>query len=305
MTPPNRYKHYRFPTEIISHGVWLYYRFCLSYRDVEELFFARGIAVTYETIRKWCRKFGQRYANQLRYRRPRPGDKWHLDEVFLTIHGKRHYLWRAVDQDGNILDILVQRRRHEAAAKKFFPQATERLEVRPARIDHRSAEELWGGQARALAGRGASPTSLLEQPRGKFAPTHPPTGAARAGVQGTGPRPAFPGCLWSDRATLLPATASVVCPRLPSRNATQIRHLAGTHHPPHRCITVKTGGRHAPSCLTIILAGNKLTKPEFADGACRAIGERTTVAVAGHVGGMHPGHQPAIEPPEADQTLIT
>jgi len=93
---------------------------CLSYRDVEELLFARGILVTYEAIRKWCRKFGQPYAHQLRRRRPQPGDKWHLDEVFLTIHGERHYLWRAVDQDGNILDILVQRRRDKHAAKKFF-----------------------------------------------------------------------------------------------------------------------------------------------------------------------------------------
>jgi putative transposase len=88
----NRYKHHRFPAEIISHGVWLYFRFCLSYRDVEELLFARGIIVTYETIRKWFRKFGQAYANQLRHRRPQPGDKWHPDEVFLTIRGTRHYL---------------------------------------------------------------------------------------------------------------------------------------------------------------------------------------------------------------------
>jgi putative transposase len=102
---PNRYKHHRFPGEIISHGVWLYDRFYLSYRDVEELLFERGVIVTYEAIRKWCRKFGQQYANQLQRRRPRPGDKWHLDEVFLTIHGERHYLWRAVDQDGNVLDI--------------------------------------------------------------------------------------------------------------------------------------------------------------------------------------------------------
>ncbi len=108
------------PAEIISHGVWLYFRFCLSYCDVEELLFARGIIVTYETIRKWCRKFGQPYANALRHRRPQPGDTWHLDEVFLTIKGKRHYLWRAVDQDGNILDILVQRRRDKKAAKTFF-----------------------------------------------------------------------------------------------------------------------------------------------------------------------------------------
>jgi len=112
--------NHRFPGEIISHGVWLYYRFTLSYRDVEELLFERGITVSHEAIRKWCRKFGQQYANQLRHRRPRPGDKWHLDEVFLTINGERHYLWRAVDQDNNVLDILVQSRRNKHAAKKFF-----------------------------------------------------------------------------------------------------------------------------------------------------------------------------------------
>jgi putative transposase len=118
--PTTPYKHHRFPAEIISHGVWLYCRFCLSSRDVEERLFARGVLVTYEAIRQWCRKFGQQYANQLRHRRPRPGDKWPLDEVFLTINGARHYLWRAVDQDGNVLDILVQRRRDKNAAKKFF-----------------------------------------------------------------------------------------------------------------------------------------------------------------------------------------
>jgi putative transposase len=118
--PANSYKHHRFPAEIISHAVWLYFRFCLSYRDVEELLFARGVIVTYEAIRKWCRKFGQPYAHQLRRRRPRPGDTWHMDEVFLTINGERQYLWRAVDQDGHVLDILVQSRRNKTAAKKFF-----------------------------------------------------------------------------------------------------------------------------------------------------------------------------------------
>ena len=116
----NSYKHHRFPGEIISHAVWLYFRFPLSHRDVEELLFVRGIIVSYEAIRKWCRKFGQAYANALRRRRPRPGDKWHLDEVFITINKERHYLWRAVDQDGNVLDILVQSRRKKQAAKKFF-----------------------------------------------------------------------------------------------------------------------------------------------------------------------------------------
>jgi putative transposase len=118
--PTHPYKHHRFPAEIINHGVWLYFRFCLSYRDVEELLFTRGVIVTYEAIRKWCCKFGQAYANELRRRRPRPGDKWHLDEVFLTIHGARHYLWRAVDQEGHVLDILVQSRRNKKAAKKVF-----------------------------------------------------------------------------------------------------------------------------------------------------------------------------------------
>src|SRR4029453_16475606 len=119
-TSATRYKNHRFPTEIISHAVWSYSRFCLSFRDVEELLLKRGVIVTYEAIRKWCRKFGQPYANQLRRRRPRPGDKGHMVEGFLPIRGKRHFLWRAVDQDGNVLDILVQRRRDKRAAKKFF-----------------------------------------------------------------------------------------------------------------------------------------------------------------------------------------
>jgi putative transposase len=117
---PNPYKRHRFPAEIISHCVWLYFRFCLSDRDVEELMAERGVSLTYEVVRYWCRKFGQIYANQLRRRRPRPGDKWHLDEVFLTIHGERHYRWRAVDQEGHVLDILVQSRRNKKAAKRFF-----------------------------------------------------------------------------------------------------------------------------------------------------------------------------------------
>ncbi len=114
------YKRHRFPPAIIGHAVWLYFRFALSYRDVEELLAERGVIVTYETIRRWCQKFGQTYANELRRRRPRPGDKWHLDEVFVSINGATHYLWRAVDQDGHVLDILVQGRRDQRAAKRFF-----------------------------------------------------------------------------------------------------------------------------------------------------------------------------------------
>jgi putative transposase len=125
------YKGFRFPSEIISHAVWLYFRFSLSYRDVEELLAQRGIVVTYETVRQWCLKFGQTYANELRRRRPRCGDKWHMDEVVLTIRGQKHYLWRAVDQDGNVLDILVQSRRHKKAAKRFFHKLLKGLHYVP------------------------------------------------------------------------------------------------------------------------------------------------------------------------------
>jgi putative transposase len=134
MTPPAdpaRYKNHRFPGEVISHGVWLYYRFTLSYRDVQELLFERGIIVSHAAVRQWCRKFGQDYATRLRRRRPQPGEKWHLDEVFLTINGKRHDLWRAVNQDDNGLDILVQSRRNKQAAKTFFRKLLKGLQYVP------------------------------------------------------------------------------------------------------------------------------------------------------------------------------
>jgi len=114
------YRGFRFPVEIISHCVWLYYRFPLSFREVEEMMLQRGIVVSHETVRQWSVKFGQTYANGLRRRRPRPGDKWHVDEVFIKINGKTHYLWRAVDQHGDVLDILVTSRRDAKAATRVF-----------------------------------------------------------------------------------------------------------------------------------------------------------------------------------------
>lgn len=114
------YKGHRYPAEVIAHCVWLYFRFPLSYREVEELMLQRGVIVSYETVRRWCLKFGQAYADRLRRRRPAAGDKWHLDEVYLKVNGQWQYLWRAVDQDGNVLDILVQSRRNAKAAKRFM-----------------------------------------------------------------------------------------------------------------------------------------------------------------------------------------
>jgi putative transposase len=120
------YKGFRFPAEIISHAVWLYHRFPLSYREVEELLLARGIIVSHEAIRQWCEKSGPQYAAGLRRRKPQVGDTWHLDEVFVKINGVRQYLWRAVDQEGNVLDILVQSRRNTKAAKRFMAKLMKR-----------------------------------------------------------------------------------------------------------------------------------------------------------------------------------
>ncbi len=120
------YAGYRFPVEIISHAVWLYFRFPLSLRMVDELLAARGIVVSHETVRQWALKFGQSFANQIRRRLPAAGDKWHLDEVVLMIAGVKHWLWRAVDQTGMVLDILVQSRRDARAAKRLLRKLLKR-----------------------------------------------------------------------------------------------------------------------------------------------------------------------------------
>jgi len=128
------YHGYRFPQEIISHAVWLYHRFSLSYRDVEDLLAERGIEVSYESIRQWCNRFGPKYTRNLTKRRGRLGDTWYLDEIFVVIRGERHYLWRAVDQDGDTIDILVQKWRNKRAAKCFFRKLLKGQCASPKRI---------------------------------------------------------------------------------------------------------------------------------------------------------------------------
>ena len=129
--PPDPHYRHRFPAELISHAVWLYHVFSLSFRDVELILAERGVIVSYESVRRWCLKFGASFASSLRRRRPRPGDKWHLDEVFIRIQGELHYLWRAVDQHGIVLDILVQSRRDAGAAKRFFRRLLKGLQYVP------------------------------------------------------------------------------------------------------------------------------------------------------------------------------
>ena len=139
-----RYPRYRFPPAIIGHAVWLYYRFTLSFRDVEDLLAHRGITVSYETIRNWCGTFGLAYARRLRRRAGPIGDTWHLDELFLTIRGRRQYLWRAVDQDGEVIDILLQPRRDRHAAARFFCKLLRRSGRVPSRL---VTDRLWSYRA--------------------------------------------------------------------------------------------------------------------------------------------------------------
>ena len=129
-TAPNPYRGFRFPAEIIEHVVWLYHSFSLSLRDVEAILAARGIVVPYESIRDWSLRFGHMFANALKRRRPWPGDRWHLDEAFIRIRGKAHSFWRAVDQDGHVLDILAQSRRNAKAALRFFRKLLKGLRLR-------------------------------------------------------------------------------------------------------------------------------------------------------------------------------
>jgi putative transposase len=116
----NIYKRHRFPSEIISYAVWLYYRFNLSHRDIEDLLSQRGITVSYESIRLWCNKFGPKYARRLKRKHRGYGDTFFIDEIFVKINGKQHYLWRAVDQDGEVVDVYLQSKRDGDTAKRFF-----------------------------------------------------------------------------------------------------------------------------------------------------------------------------------------
>jgi len=134
MNKSRMYKQYQYPVEIIQYSVWLYYRFNLSQRDIEDLLAERGIFVSYESIRLWCNKFGPKYANRLKRKHQGYGDTFFIDEVFVKIGGKQHYLWRAVDQDGEVIDVFLQKRRDGAAAKRFFKRILEKHRREPRKI---------------------------------------------------------------------------------------------------------------------------------------------------------------------------
>src|SRR3954463_15312117 len=178
------YAGHRFPPELISYTVRLYFRFPLSLRMVEEMLAFRGIEVSHETIRQWGLKFGQEFANLIRRRLPRPGDKWHMDEVVLKIAGKTHYLWRAVDQHGVVLDVLVQSRRDKKAAKRLLRKLLKR-QCRAPRVMITDKLKSYGAAkkeimpgvppgGRCLTAR-APPAQGAQQSGGKLTPTNKAT----------------------------------------------------------------------------------------------------------------------------------
>ncbi|SOE08286.1 putative transposase [Streptomyces sp. 1222.2] len=207
------YKGHRYPVEVISHCVWLYHRFPLSFREVEELMLERGVTVSYETVRRWCAKFGQTYAGALRRRQPRPGDKWHLDEVFIKINGEQKYLWRAVDQDGNVLDILVQDRRDKAAARRFLRRLMKKTRTVPRVIVTDRLRSYGAVPPRGRALRRAPAVEVPQQP-GREQP--PANKAARTGDEGL---------LLRGRSTAVSVRVQRISPHFRPR-----RHLMTAHH---------------------------------------------------------------------------
>jgi len=196
------YKGHRFPAEIIAHCVWLYHRFPLSFREVEELMLVRGVIVSYETIRQWCAKFGPEYACRLRRRRTRPADKWHLDEVFLTINGRRQYLWRDVDPGRHRPrhPRLVQARRQGRQA--VLPQTPQEAVHVSSSAGHRQAPQLCSGASGGDAVGRAPAIAIPEQPGGELPPADPAPRTRHETLPHPRRSPTVPGGVQRDLASL-------------------------------------------------------------------------------------------------------
>jgi putative transposase len=223
--------------EIISHCVWLYHRFPLSLREAQEMMAERGVIVSHESIRAWSQKFGQAYANGLRRHRPRPADKWHLDEVFIKVNGQRHYLWRAVDQHGNVLDILVTSQRNAKAATRFFRKLFKGLRYVPRVLVTDKLASYGVAHRRLMPG--------VEHRRSKYLNnraenSHQPTRQRERAMNGftsAGHAQRVPLGVQRD-ITALPAPPPPPhrgC--LPTRNDHPLRHLEQGRWPAHGCLT--------------------------------------------------------------------
>ena len=182
MVPANPYRGYRFPEEIISQCVWLYFNFAVSLREVELMMAYRGVQLSYETIRRWCDTFGASYAAKLKRRRPKLGDKWFLDEVFLKINGVQHYLWRAVDQHGAVIDIWCSRSATVLPRCASFASYCAPRQATP-RDHHRQAPQLWSSQESSPAESRSSAEPILEQSRRELASANSATRAPHEALQ--------------------------------------------------------------------------------------------------------------------------
>src|SRR5690242_496879 len=224
MAPPSKpsYAGHRFPPEVISHAVWLYFRFPLALRTVEELLAARGITVSHETVRQWALKFGQGFASQIRRRLPRAGDKWHLDEVQIRSAGEKHWLWRAVDQDGTVLDVLVQSRRDKRAAKRLLRTLLKR-QRRPPRVMVTDKLASYPAAKRELM-----PGVEHRRHKGlnnRAENSHQPTRTADEALQISLPGTTVPLRPRPDQQPILSLPRSPSCCRIPSRPRASLRDL--------------------------------------------------------------------------------
>ncbi len=179
-TSTSLYKRHRFPSEIIQYAVWLYHRFNMSHRDIEDLLSERGIEVSYESIRLWCNKFGPHYARRLKRKHQGYGDTFYIDEVFVKIHGKQHYLWRAVDQDGEVVDVFLQTRRDGATAKRFFKRLLRNHRNEPRKIVTDKLKS-YGFAHRELIPESIHDTSQYANNRAEL--SHQPTRARERGMR--------------------------------------------------------------------------------------------------------------------------
>jgi transposase-like protein len=219
--------------------VWLYHRFPLSLRDVEEMMAERGVSVSYDTIHQWCRKFGQTYANRLRRYRPRPGDKWHLDEVFIKIAGQTHHLWRAVDQQGTVLDILVTSRRDAKAATWFFRRLLTGLEYVPRVLVTDKLASYGVARRRLMPGVEHRRSKYLNnRAENSHQPTRARTGDEKSHL--TGRRAAVSVRVQRDIATLPAPPPPAACRRIPPRDGHPIHHLEPDRRPVHHRLTQAT-----------------------------------------------------------------
>ena len=178
---PVSYKRHRFPPQIIAQAVWLYFRFPLSLRLVEEMLLERGIVLSYETVRRWAMKFGADYARRLKRKKPGRRDVWHLDEVVVSINGEKRYLWRAVDQDGYVLDEIVQVRRNTKAAQRLLKRLLHKQGCALGAWSPTSSAPMPQRNGRSCRASSIDPQGF-EQPRRKFPCAIAKTRASDAGV---------------------------------------------------------------------------------------------------------------------------